>query len=935
MTSNYPAEWEADIVLSDGGTAHIRPIRPDDGPLLVDFHSRQSPESVYFRFFSPRPRLSDRQVEQLVNVDYRNRMAFVVLEGDDLIAVARYEPVDTGDQGHDEAEVAFFVDDGHNGRGLATILLEYLAVAARQTGRRRLSATVLPENQKMLKVFRAVGFEVKTRFSDGYIAVTLDIESDVAGLGAIASRERLAEARSVDRFMTPESVAVVGSSRVGTVGFEIVRHVIDGGFIGSVFPVNLGGTDVYGQPGYSSVGEIGQQVDIAVVAVPQPDVDAVLDDCIESAVGGVVITSTGYSEAGPNGLRAERDLVAKALRNGLRVLGPNCLGVINTDASIRLNGSLIEGLPESGPIAVSTQSGALGRLLVQGLARRGLGVSHFVALGNKADVSGNDLLQFWELDDRTEIVLMHLESLGNPIRFQRIARSVSAKKPVIALVPSGEDSGYTAAQATADQSSGDDPPDDEPPDGELANSAWGQVHWPAGATLATRVEQAGVVAVDSFPELLDGAIVLQSQPVPAGPRVLLVGNSGAALRLAAGEAHRYGLQPVNLVDQHAALLAGGLPPGARLENPVDLTYAAQPDDYARLIAERNAYEPVDSVIVVHAPPLPGPVDDLLDRLGEVRRRLNDAGHSICLVACVPDLEDAGPVSINGADTVAVAVFPSIHAGVRALSVAVRYGRRRVSEPVKGSDEPAALELEESVRLAVEGLLSDSEEGSAGSKADSGRAQAVVEILQAGDLRPVARRVVTSEEEALSAARSIGFPVVLKAGGRGPLARSQYTGVALDLADETVLSSAYRRMAAGLGSAMNVAEVQAMASTGIDAAVSVHRSSERGTAVTLGRGGAGATPIDSRPVAMLPMGHGQAERLVEESELGLVLDDIPGARKALIDDLVRLATLVEAIPELVELRLNPILIGAAGVAITDVDIVVAEPPTVGPSVRRLR
>ncbi len=950
----YPAEWEADILLSDGGTAHLRPIRPDDGPLLVDFHSRQSPESVYFRFFSPRPRLSDRQVEQLVNVDYRNRMAFVVLEGEQLIAVARYEPVDTGDRSQVEAEVAFFVDDDHNGRGLATILLEYLAAAARQMGRRRLIATVLPENQKMLKVFRAVGFEVKTRFSDGYIAVTLDIESDDAGLGAIASRERLAEARSVDRFVAPQSVAVVGGSRPGSVGFEIVRHIVDGGFTGSVFPVNLSGTSVHDQPGFTSIEAIGQQVDIAVVAVPQPDVDNVLDDCIASDVGGVVITSAGYSEAGPNGLRAERDLVAKALRNGLRVLGPNCLGVINTAEGVRLNGSLIEALPSTGSIAVSTQSGALGRLLVQGLARRGLGVSQFVALGNKADVSGNDLLQFWELDDRTEIVLMHLESLGNPIRFQRIARSVSAKKPVIALIPAGDDGGLPATEPAGDEQPGHESSESagSPDSTESSESVWTQVHWPAGATLAARVEQAGVVAVESFAELLDGAAVLGSQPVPAGPHVLLVGNSGAALRLAAGEAHRHGLRLANLVERQGAALARQLPPAARLENPVDLTYAGEPEDYGRLLDQLESYQQVESIIVVHAPPLPGPTDSLLEQLNAVSARLAEKGRPVTLVACIPDFEESGVVAEGETGAGDVPVFQSIHAGVRAVSVAVRYGQRLAGDPPPESDEPSESrsdnpsenhsdnpsdnhdELGESVRQPIERLLASSDHVLSAASAQV-ESEAIVDFLRAGGLRPVDRRFVASEDEAVDAAKSIGYPVVLKAGQRGPLARSQYTGVALDLADETALRASYRRMSSGLGSAMDTAEIQAMASAGIDAAVSVHRSSERGTVVTLGRGGAGATPIDNRPVAMLPLDERQAERLVEESELGPVLDEIIGSRQALIADLVRLAALVEASPELVELRLNPVLIGAAGVAVTDVEIVVAEPPTVAPRVRRLR
>lgn len=920
----YPHEWEANIVLSDGATAYLRPIRPEDDQLLVRFHGRQSPESVYFRFFSPRPRLSERELAHLVNVDYRNRMAFVVLEGDELIAIARYEPVGAADAS-EEAEVAFFVDDEHNRRGLATILLEYLAVAARKAGRRKLTATVLPENQKMLKVFRAVGFETTSRFSDGYVSVTLDIESDEAGEAAIASRERQADARSVDRFLTPESVAVIGAARPRSLGYEIVGHLLNGGFTGSVFPVNRAAETVHGLDAFASVSDIATPVDIAVIAVPQPDVDAVLDDCIRADVGGVVVTSAGFSESGANGLRAERNLVAKSVRNGLRLLGPNCMGVINTAEEVRLNGSLVPVLPPAGSVAVSTQSGALGRLVVEGLTERGLGITQFVALGNKADVSGNDLLQFWELDERTKVVLMHLESVGNPGRFQRIARSVSAVKPVIALIPA---SGLELA------------PQARP----VISDPWAGVHWPAGASLTTRVEQAGVVAVDSFPELLDAATVLCRQPVPADKNVVMIGNSGAALRLAAAEVDRRGLQPANLIEGRAAELASNLPPGSRLENPVDLTYRAEPEHYAQIINNLDAYDGANSVVVVHVPPLPLPTEDLVAELNRVHQQLREAGANVCAVACIPDSgryvdsPGAGSGDPEPGDY-SVPVFNQIHSGVRALAVATRYGLRLEREAERDTAAPEPVELGDDIRLVVNQLTADDDQRSYDQRLtgpqQQDRSQAIVKLLRAGALPVVDRQIVSSAPEAVAAARSIGYPVVLKATGRGPLARNQDTGVALDLADESSLVDAYQRMSDRLGAAMDTAEVQAMASAGIDAAVSVHRSPEKGTAVTLGRGGAGATPVDARPVAMLPLDRSQAERLVAESELGPVLAEVDGGFGALCDVLVRLGALVDEIPEVAEMHLAPVLVSHDGVWMTDIELIMATPPMVGPRVRRLR
>ena len=437
---SYPAHREADIVLSDGGTALLRPIRPDDGPLLVDFYARVSEESKYFRFFAPYPTLSARDVEHFTTVDQRTRVAVIVTIGDEMIAVGRYDQTEPG-----EAEVAFLVQDAHQNRGLASVLLEHLAQTARENGISRFVAEVLPHNQRMLVVFRAAGYTITDSLDDGVVSLEFQIAPTDSSIDVMSAREHRAEARSVQRLLRPRSVAVVGASRFADkVGQTLLRNVVMGNFAGTVYPINPAAESVAGLPAYPDVASVPGEIDLAVIAVPIDAVAGVVRECAAKGVKGLVVVSTA---AGPQGgpapgdsVESQRELIRIARRYGMRMIGPHAFGAINTDPALRLNASLADIAPTRSRVGVFSQSGALGPVLLASLAAHDLGVSSFVAAGYRGDVSANDMLQYFGEDEDTDVVLLYLESVGNPRKFSRIARRLSLTRPVVA-VRSGRTSG--------------------------------------------------------------------------------------------------------------------------------------------------------------------------------------------------------------------------------------------------------------------------------------------------------------------------------------------------------------------------------------------------------------------------------------------------------------------------------------------------------------
>jgi acyl-CoA synthetase (NDP forming)/RimJ/RimL family protein N-acetyltransferase len=651
-----PPHWEADVVVADGGTVHLRPILPSDADALVEFHGGLSTRTRYLRYFSAYPRIPERDLHRFTHVDHHDRVAFVAELGGEIIAVGRYERTpDT-----DEAEVAFVVADAHQGRGIGSVLLEHLAAAGREVGIKQFHAVVLAENTAMIRVFRDAGYETARHMEYGEVTLEFDIDETAMTEAVMREREQRAEARSIQRLLFPTSVAVVGASNdEGKIGNAVFGNLLRMGFHGPLYPVNPDARHVGGVRAYPSVLDVPDDVDLVVIAVPAASVPSVVENCAARGVRGLIVISGGFGEWGNDverdaGRTAQRALVASARAHGMRVVGPNCLGVVNTDTSVRLNASLAPLPPLAGRAGFFCQSGALGVAVLGEAARRGLGVSTFVSAGNRADVSGNDLLQYWETDEATDVVLLYLESFGNPRKFARLARRLGRHKPIIA-VKSGSGSIVPGLAQTSV----------EVPD----------------VSVRALFEASGVIRVDTLGDLFDVALLLTSQPLPPGDRVAVVGNSTALGVLATNACAAEGLQL------------------ARLD---DIGVDASPEAFRTALMAAVEADGVDAVVVVFVPPLQHTSGE---EVAAVLRSVAAASDKPVLSTFLGFEGVPGALAGLGESSPArgsVPSYPSPERAVRALARAVRYSawRRR---PVGSVPELDRVDLT-AARAVVESAL---------------------------------------------------------------------------------------------------------------------------------------------------------------------------------------------------------------------------------------
>nr|WP_091617916.1 bifunctional GNAT family N-acetyltransferase/acetate--CoA ligase family protein [Amycolatopsis saalfeldensis] len=880
---DYPRDWEADVVLSDGGTVHLRPVVPSDADGLVALHGRLSERTRYFRYFGAYPRIPPRDLVRFSTVDHHDRVAFAALLGDDIVAVGRYERLDQGPS----AEVAFLVDDRHQGRGLGSILLEHLAAAASESGLRRFVAEVLSENAAMVRVFRDAGYQVSRAIEEGVLHLEFDIDPTEESLAVARSREQAAEARSVHNLLHPRSVAVIGAStdhmKVGHVAF---RNLLSADFTGTVYPVNPEHRSVRGVRAYPSVLDIPDPVDLALVAVPAEAVESVLDACLAKGVKTLLIVSGGFGESGPLGLHAELRLVGEARAHGMRVVGPNALGVLNTAKDIRLNATLAPVLPKRGRTGFFCQSGALGTAILADAGSRGLGLSTFVSAGNRADVSGNDLLQYWETDPETDLVLLYLESFGNPRKFARLARRLGRSKPIVA-VKSGRHAVRPQLAATSAEV-------DE-------------------ASVKALFEQAGVVRVESLAQLFDTALVFAHQPLPAGPRIGIVGNSIAIGLLAADTARSQGLR-----------LAF---------DPVDIGPQAGPEEFAAAVREALDSPDTDALIAVFAPPvaIPGAAYARALREAVVELKQSKPIVSTFLAAeGVPD--ELAVLSDDGVPTRgSIPSYPSPERAVDALARVVRYAAWR-QRPQGALVRPGGMHVEQAQELVRE-LLSD-EEGHATLLSDDD----VVRLLGCYGVAVVPFRVVSTVDDAVAAAAELGYPVTLKAVDERLRGRPDLAGVRLDLTSEDSVRVAYRDLREVSGE--DDVYVQRMAPKGISCVIGLQDDPSFGTLVSFGLSGLVSTLLGDRAYRAVPLTDVDAATLIREPRTSPLLTgyrgDEPADLAALQDMVLRVAALAEDNPEVRSLSLDPILASPDGAFVANARMVLGPPPSrpdTGP--RRLR
>jgi acetyl coenzyme A synthetase (ADP forming)-like protein len=898
--ATYPAEWESDVVLADGGTVRLRPVRPDDDGALLSLYEQLSDESIYLRFFSPVPRPTAAQLERLTNVDYANTMVLVAQLGDELVAIARYDRV-----GPDEAEVAFTVRDDQQGRGLGTLLLEHLAVVARAHGIRTFSADTLPHNTRMLNVFKDAGWKAERHFVEGTVHVRFSIEPTPVSVAAVEAREAQAEAASIVRVLSPRSIAVVGASREeGTIGHVVFRNLLEYGFQGPVYPVNPNTISVAGVRSYPSVLDVPDAVDVAIVVVPAPAVREVVEQCAQKHVHGLVIISAGFAEVGGEGVAWQREIVSVARRNGMRIVGPNCLGVVNTAPEVRMNATFAPAMPVAGHVGFLSQSGGLGIEVMARAGALGIGISDFVSVGNKADISGNDLLQHWETDPNTNVILFYLESFGNPRKFARLARRIARDKPIVAvksgrtLAGSRAASSHTAALASPD------------------------------VAVDALFRQAGVIRVDTLEELLDTAQVLSSQPVPSGTRIAIVSNVGGPGILAADAAAGAGLDVKELSAASQEALRAFVARDASVRNPIDLVAGASADDYERALRVVINDVEVDIVLAIFAPPLVTRAEDVARAIASAARDAGDKPVVACFLGRegIPDELRAR----DGARTVPSFAFPE--AAARALGRVAGLAEWR-RQPV--GEEPVFGDIDvDAARGIVAKKLSNAPDGA---WLDVSEATA---LCQHFGIKVARSELVHDVGAAVTTATRIGFPVVLKAGAADLVHKSDVGGVVLGLADEDAVRGAFVEMHERLGDAMGGAIVQETAARGVETIVGVTQDPSFGPLVLFGLGGVTAELLAARALRIVPITDEDARRLVRSlrgSPLLFGYRGRPPVDVAALEDLIlRVGRLADELPEVSEMDLNPVVVTAAGVCAVDIKIR-CEPAAapLPPDLRRMR
>ncbi|MEU0851057.1 GNAT family N-acetyltransferase [Streptomyces flaveolus] len=923
----YPAHWEADVVLRDGGTARVRPITVDDAERLVSFYEQVSDESKYYRFFAPYPRLSAKDVHRFTHHDFVDRVGLAATIGGEFIATVRYDRIGAGgapaSSPADEAEVAFLVQDAHQGRGVASALLEHIAAVARERGIRRFAAEVLPANTKMIKVFMDAGYTQKRSFEDGVVRLEFGLEPTDRSLAVQYAREQRAEARSVQRLLQPGSVAVVGTGRTpGGVGRSILGNIRDAGYTGRLhavnkaFPEDLKELD--GVPARRSVRDIDGPVDLAVVTVPAEHVPEVVTECGEHGVQGLVVISAGYADSGPEGRDRQRALVRQARTYGMRIIGPNAFGIINTSPEVLLNASLAPEMPRPGRIGLFAQSGAIGIALLSRLHRRGggvtgvTGVSTFVSSGNRADVSGNDVLQYWYDDPETDVALMYLESIGNPRKFTRLARRTAAVKPLV--VVQGARHGGVAPQGHAVRAT------------RLPH-----------ATVSALLRQAGVIRVDTITDLVDAGLLLARQPLPAGPRVAILGNSESLGVLT-----------------YDACLSEGLRP----HPPLDLTTAASAQDFHAALSRALADDTCDAVVVTAIPTVgegaagdaalaealrsaaaavPGkPVLVVHVELGGLAEALSAAASTAPQAAPGAPLQgtqgtpEGAPAAEPPAEAVEapegthlIPAYPAAERAVRALAQAVAYAqwRRDAADPGRvpeydDIDEKGAAELIGGHLARGQGLALGAEE--------------TCELLARYGIHVHRALPAPTPDDAVAAAGTLGYPVALKATAPHLRHRADLGGVRLDLADEEQLRRAYAELTELFGRPEELRPVvQGMAPRGVDTVVRAVIDPAAGAVLSFGLAGAATQLLGDMAHRLIPVTDREATSLIRSIRTAPLLfgwrGSAPVDAPALEELLLRVSRLVDDHPEVVAVTLEPVVVAPHGLSVLGASVRLAPPP----------
>lgn len=854
-------------------------------------------ESIGFRFFGAAN--LEWATNWSVTVDYADRYGLIAVSGSPpaVIAHAGYVRID-----EHRAEVAFLVADAWQGRGISTIMLAHLTDYARREGFVTLVAEVMPANHRMIEVFRESGFQVEVHSTTDAIEIEFATSLAPEAVERFAERDRIAAVAAVRGVLEPKTVAVIGASRRRrTVGGELLHNMLAADFAGTVYAINEHGGRLETIDALRSPSELPEPVDLAVVAVPAERAIDAIRQCAAVGLRALVVISAGFNEVGGAGSARQAELMEICRDSGIRVVGPNCLGVINTSPDVRLNATFAPHHPKPGGIAFLSQSGGLGIAIIEVTSRLGVGLSSFVSVGNKADLSGNDFLRYWEQDDETRLVLLYLESFGNPRKFAQVARQVARAKPVIAVK-----SGRTPAGARG------------------AASHTGALLQASDVTVDALFAQTGVIRTDTLTEMFDVAVLLSQQPVPAGDRVAIVTNAGGPGIVCADACQAAAVQVPELSPGLSEKLAGFLPDTASLANPIDMIATASADDYRRTLTTLIESGEVDAIVVIFVPALVTEATDVGAALCDAA-----AQSAPCPIAAV-FMTAEGPPDELARDGIAVPGFQTAEAAAQAMALATRYGRWR-ARPDGVASVAAAADVERGA-----GVISRELAAGGGWMSQA----AVAELFECHGVPLVPAQAVPDAAGAVDAAAQLGRPVALKALARGLVHKRDAGAVAVGLDSPESVERAAEEIRASVTAAGYEVEgfqVQPMIEGGVELLVGMVHDPSFGPVLACGAGGTNVELIRDVAVRITPVTDLDAREMLRELKLFPLLEGFRGSAPcdiaAVETVLLRMSAMVEAHGEIAELDCNPLIAQPDGAVIVDarVRIEQAAPPVPSPSV----
>ncbi|WP_405577169.1 GNAT family N-acetyltransferase [Streptomyces sp. NBC_01092] len=898
MTDDTLSRPTVHALLADGTTVCIRPVRRDDHDQVQGLYEEMSPETLRLRFFAASRRSAEMAAERACAEQHPGYRSLLAETGGRVIGLAEYDSGGTGDT----AEISIAVADGLHHRGVGTLLIEHLVSAAHAEGITGFTADALSENHEVLKLFADLGLRTARRFEGPEVRCTIALDQGDTYLTAVEERGRAADVASLEPLLRPRTVAVVGAGRKpGSVGRAILHQLHAGGYTGRLFAVNPAASSILGVPCHPSVSALPRTPDLAVLAVPAAAIPALAEECGKAGVRAILVVTAGLDAD------QARALLVACRSHDMRLVGPNCLGISNTDPKLRLDATFAAGHPRPGTAGVAVQSGGVGIALLDGMSRLGIGVSSFVSLGDKYDVSGNDMLQWWESDDRTDLALLHLESFGSPRAFSRTARRVTRRMPVLTVDAGRTDAGRRAAAS----------------------------HTAAAATRTmTRgalFTQAGITATRSVGELLEAAALMHSQPLPAGPRVAIVTNAGGAGVLAADACAEAGLElPApgpELIDD----VLDALPDGAAVGNPVDATAAVTEEQLSDCVDRIMRNGAVDAVLVALVPTAVAAAtgDDL------VRALTHAVPGRRPRAIVVVRLEQGLPVELlPAAEGGTVPSYSEPQAAARALA----HAARRAAWLARPAGRVPDLDGIETQRAhdVVKAYFDRHPDGGWLDPRDC------AELLGCYGIPQLAWAWADTEDDAVLAAdrlRGADGRVVMKGHWPGLVHKTAQHAVHLDLRGDHQVRAAFHDLETRFAGLLEGVVIQPLADRGTELFAGVVQDQVFGPLVLFGLGGTATEVLADHAARLAPLTDHDVHDLITAPRCAPLLLGANGSRpvdlKGLENLLLRLSRMASDLPQLAEADFNPVLASPGAVTVLDARVRLLPRRPQDPYLRRLR